>query len=62
MVHMRGLLSAHMFNGLVLMPPVIVKLGSTGYRMASYYAGARRAHSACRPHRHPGSRSTSHGG
>jgi hypothetical protein len=39
-VHMRGLLSAHMFIGLVLIPPVIVKLGSTGYRMVRYYAGA----------------------
>jgi hypothetical protein len=40
-VHMRGLLSAHMFIGLVLIPPVMVKLASTGYRMVSYYAGAR---------------------
>ena len=40
-VHMRGLLSAHMFIGLVLIPPVVVKLGSTGYRMVSYYAGSR---------------------
>jgi hypothetical protein len=40
-VHMRGLLSAHMFIGLVLIPPVLVKLGSTGYRMVSYYAGSR---------------------
>jgi hypothetical protein len=40
-VHMRRLFSAHMFIGLVLIPPVIVKLGSTGYRMVSYYAGAR---------------------
>jgi hypothetical protein len=40
-VHMRGLLSAHMFIGLVLIPPVMVKLGSTGYRMVSYYAGSR---------------------
>jgi hypothetical protein len=40
-VHMRGLLSAHMFIGLVLIPPVTVKLGSTGYRMVSYYAGSR---------------------
>jgi hypothetical protein len=40
-VHMRGLLSAHMFIGLVLIPPVMVKLGSTGYRMIGYYAGAR---------------------
>jgi hypothetical protein len=40
-VHMRGLLTAHMFIGLVLIGPVLVKLGSTGYRMASYYAGSR---------------------
>ncbi len=40
-VHMRGLLSAHMFIGLVLIPPVLVKLGSTGYRMIRYYAGSR---------------------
>jgi hypothetical protein len=40
-VHMRGLLSAHMFIGLVLIPPVALKLGSTGYRMISYYAGSR---------------------
>ena len=40
-VDMRGLLSAHMFIGLVLIPPVMVKLGSTGYRMVSYYAGSR---------------------
>jgi hypothetical protein len=39
--HMRGLLSAHMFIGLVLIPPVLLKLGSTGYRMVSYYAGTR---------------------
>jgi hypothetical protein len=40
-VHMRGLLSAHMFIGLVLIPPVALKLGSTGYRMVSYYTGSR---------------------
>src|ERR1700727_184989 len=40
-VHMRGLLSVHMFIGLVLIPPVVLKLASTGYRMVSYYAGAR---------------------
>jgi hypothetical protein len=39
-VQMRGLLSAHMFLGLVLIPPVALKLGSTGYRMVSYYAGS----------------------
>src|ERR1700748_29266 len=40
-VHMRGLLNAHMFIGLVLIPPVLLKLGSTGYRMVSYYTGSR---------------------
>jgi hypothetical protein len=38
---MNGLLSVHMFVGLVLIPPVLLKLASTGYRMISYYAGAR---------------------
>jgi hypothetical protein len=40
-VDMRGLLSAHMFIGLVLIGPVVLKLGSTGYRMVSYYSGSR---------------------
>jgi hypothetical protein len=35
------LLSAHMFIGMALIPPVLLKLGSTGYRFARYYAGAR---------------------
>ena len=39
-VHMHGLRSAHMFVGLVLIPPVLLKLASTGYRMVSYYAGS----------------------
>lgn len=40
-LNVGGLLSAHMFIGLVLIPPVLVKLGSTGYRMVRYYGGAR---------------------
>lgn len=32
-----GLLTLHMFIGLVLVPPVLLKLGSTGYRFARYY-------------------------
>jgi hypothetical protein len=40
-VDMGGLLSAHMFIGLVLIPPLLLKLGSTGYRFARYYAGSR---------------------
>lgn len=31
----------HMFIGLVLLGPVALKMGSTGYRFARYYAGTR---------------------
>jgi len=34
---MRGLVGAHMFVGLVLIPPVLLKLASTGYRFVRYY-------------------------
>jgi hypothetical protein len=37
-----GLRAEHMFIGLVLIPPVLLKLASTGYRFARYYAGAPR--------------------
>ena len=40
-VHMRGLVTVHMFIGMVLIPPVLLKLASTGYRAARYYAGSR---------------------
>jgi hypothetical protein len=40
-VRMGGLVTAHMFIGMVLIPPVLLKLASTGYRMARYYTGAR---------------------
>jgi hypothetical protein len=39
-LNVRGLLGAHMFIGLMLIPPVLLKLGSTGYRFARYYAGS----------------------
>jgi len=39
-LNMRGLLGAHMFIGLMLIPPVLLKLGSTGYRFARYYTGS----------------------
>lgn len=35
-----GLRTEHMFIGLVLIPPVALKLGSTGYRFARYYTNA----------------------
>jgi hypothetical protein len=40
-VHMRGLVTAHMFIGMVLIPPVLLKLASTGYRFVRYYTGRR---------------------
>jgi hypothetical protein len=39
-VRMGGLVSAHMFIGMVLVPPVLLKLASTGYRFARYYTAA----------------------
>jgi hypothetical protein len=36
-----GLLTEHMFIGMVLIPPVLLKLASTRYRFVRYYAGAQ---------------------
>jgi hypothetical protein len=38
---MRSLVSVHMFIGMVLIPPIALKLGSTGYRFVHYYTGSR---------------------
>ena len=40
LLQIRGLISAHVFIGMLLIPPVLVKTGSTLYRFARYYAGA----------------------
>jgi hypothetical protein len=34
------LLGPHIFIGMLLIPPVLLKLGSTGYRFARYYTGS----------------------
>jgi hypothetical protein len=34
-----SLLGPHIFIGMLLIPPVLLKLGSTGYRFARYYTG-----------------------
>lgn len=39
-LRLDGLRSLHMFLGLVLIPPILLKLGSTSYRMIKYYAGS----------------------
>jgi uncharacterized protein involved in response to NO len=38
---LRSLVDEHMFLGLVLVPPVLLKLGSIGYRFVRYYTGSR---------------------
>lgn len=35
----RSLLTPHVFIGMLLVPPVLVKMGSTGWRFAGYYLG-----------------------
>lgn len=37
LLDLRDLLSIHMILGLILIPPVLLKLGSTSYRMVRYY-------------------------
>jgi hypothetical protein len=39
-VRMGGLVGVHMFVGMLLIPPVLLKLASTGYRFARYYMSA----------------------
>jgi len=36
-----SLLGPHIFIGMLLIPPVLLKLASTGYRFARYYTGSR---------------------
>jgi hypothetical protein len=36
------LVGPHLFIGMLLVPPVLLKLASTGYRFARYYAGSPR--------------------
>ena len=38
-VFLRPLLPVHIFVGMVLIPPVALKLGTTGYRFVRYYTG-----------------------
>jgi hypothetical protein len=41
-LRIRPLLSEHMFVGLLLIPPVVLKLASTGYRFVRYYTSNPR--------------------
>lgn len=38
-LRIHPLLSEHMFIGMLLIPPVMLKMGTTGYRFARYYMG-----------------------
>ena len=40
LLRIHGLLSAHVFVGMLLIPPVLVKVGSTSYRFVRYYFGS----------------------
>jgi len=39
-VFLRPLLSVHVFVGMLLIPPVVLKLAGTGWRFARFYAGS----------------------
>ncbi len=41
-VRIGGLLSVHLFVGMLLVPPVLLKLASTGYRFVRYYTANPR--------------------
>src|SRR5438105_9963339 len=40
LANLRALLSPHIFVGVLLASPLVVKLGSTGYRFLRYYTGS----------------------
>ena len=40
-LQVRSLLTLHVFIGMLLVPPVLVKLASTFWRFAKYYSGSR---------------------
>lgn len=41
LISLGPLLSAHVFVGMLLIPPIALKLASTGYRFLRYYTGSR---------------------
>lgn len=47
-LRLRLLIVPHIFLGMLLIPPVLLKLGSTGYRFLRYYTG-NRAYRAAGP-------------
>lgn len=41
LLDLRGLMSVHLFVGILLIGPVLLKIAATGYRFARYYLGDR---------------------
>ena len=39
-LRVRSLLTVHVFVGMLLVPPVLVKMGSTAWRFVRYYRGS----------------------
>ncbi len=39
-LQIRSLLTPHVFIGMLLVPPILLKMGSTGWRFARYYLGS----------------------
>jgi hypothetical protein len=50
LLFIRPLLPLHVFVGMLLIPPVLLKLGSTGYRLARYYQRRREYRAKGPPH------------
>lgn len=50
LLSIHGLLSWHVGIGLALIPPVLLKVGSTGWRFARYYLGDLRYRASGPPH------------
>ncbi len=49
LVDIRGLITWHLAVGLLLVPPALVKIATTGWRILRYYAGAAAYHEAGPP-------------
>jgi len=53
LLSIRALITPHAFIGFLLIPPIGLKLASTGYRFISYYAGNARYRTAGPPRSFP---------
>lgn len=49
LIDVRGLISWHIILGALLVPPVLAKTATTGWRMVRYYAGSRQYRKAGPP-------------